>query len=132
MSQQVKVIEAVQKLAASNKDIAVVWLYGSRSKGTAQSHSDYDFAVAFNHFELNNLDKYLSPNILAMDWCTLLNLPSDKLSVVDINLVPIYLAYNIIETGQLLYSEGSSRVWLEHNRIYSQFEHQLIENKRHD
>ena len=131
LSQQ-KIIDTLRQLAADNDDIAAVWLYGSRSKGAAQTHSDYDVAIAFNNFELSSLDKYLRPNELAIDWCAYLNLASDKLSIVDINLAPIYLAYNIMETGKLLYNKGSSRVWREQDRVYSQFEHQLIENKHHD
>lgn len=129
---QSNLIEEIKKLAADNDDIAALWLYGSRSKGTAQSHSDYDLAVAFNNFQISNLDKYLRPNELAIDWCLLLDLSSDKLSIVDINLAPIYLAFNIIETGKLLYQQGTSRVWREQVRIYSQFEHQRIESKYND
>ncbi|BDX04003.1 hypothetical protein MACH16_27510 [Marinomonas pontica] len=132
LQQPTEVIDTVKKLAACNNDIAAVWLYGSRSKGKAQPHSDYDLAIAFNNFQLDSLEKYLRPNELAIDWSALLNLPSDKLSIVDINLTPIYLAYNIIETGKLLYNQGTSRIWREHDRIYSQFEHQRIENQRHD
>lgn len=131
-SDQNKIIEMVQKLAESNEDIAAVWLYGSRSKGNAQSHSDYDIAIAFKNFELNSLERYLRPNELAIDWHPVLGLQSDMLSIVDINLVPIYLAYNIIESGELVYSQDTSRVWREKDRIHSQFEHQIIENKHHD
>ena len=131
-SDQNKIIEMVQKLAESNEDIAAVWLYGSRSKGNAQSHSDYDIAIAFKNFELNSLDRYLRPNELAIDWYPVLGLPSDKLSIVDINLVPIYLAYNIIESGELVYSQDTSRVWREADRIRSMFEYQLTQNKHHD
>ncbi|MDZ7924625.1 MAG: nucleotidyltransferase domain-containing protein [Marinagarivorans sp.] len=132
LPQPTEVIDTVKKLAASNNDIAAVWLYGSRSKGKAQPHSDYDFAIAFNNFQLDSLEKYLRPNELSIDWCALLNLPSDKLSIVDINLAPVYLAYNIIETGKLLYNQGTSRIWREQDRIYSQFEHQRIESQHHD
>ncbi|MFY0666356.1 MAG: nucleotidyltransferase domain-containing protein [Natronospirillum sp.] len=131
MKNQTDIIEQIRELAAHNEDIAAVWLYGSRSKGNAQPHSDYDIAVAFKNFQLNSLDKFLRPNELAIDWSASLGLPSDALSIVDINLAPTYLAYNIIETGAVLYSEGTSRVCREQDRIYSQFEHQHIEQRRH-
>lgn len=132
MSNSNDVIATVQQLAIENNDIAAVWLYGSRSKGTAQVHSDYDIAVAFYDYQLSVMDRYLRPNMLAIDWCERLGLMSDMLSIVDINSAPIYLAYDIVETGKLLYGQDNPRVWQEQDRIRSQFEFQLIENKRHD
>ncbi|MFC3852748.1 nucleotidyltransferase domain-containing protein [Salinispirillum marinum] len=123
------ILEQIRQLAAANDDIAAVWLYGSRAKGNVQPHSDYDVAVAFNNFQLSSLEKYLRPNELAIDWSTSLGLPSDTLSIVDINLAPIYLAYNIVETGTVLYSQETSRVFREQDRIYSQFEYQQVERR---
>ena len=130
--QSADIIKAVTELAAHHEDIAALWLYGSQSKGTALPHSDFDFAVAFNNFKLSPTDKYLRPNELALEWSDMLKIPSDKLSIVDINQAPIYLCYNIIETGKLLYHQGDARVWHEQDRIYSQFEHQQIENRIYD
>lgn len=132
MPEQSKVLELVNSLAKANTDIVAIWLYGSRAKGTSQEHSDFDFAVAFSNFELTEIAKYLRPNELAIDWCETLCLNNEQLSIVDINQIPIYLAYNVVETGTLIYSTESSRVYREKNRIYSQFEHQVIENRHHD
>lgn len=48
-------------LAARDNEIAVLWLYGSRAKGTASSGSDYDLAVAFHTFEKDPLERRLRP-----------------------------------------------------------------------
>ncbi|MCG5513275.1 nucleotidyltransferase domain-containing protein [Ectothiorhodospira shaposhnikovii] len=34
-------------MASADREIAVLWLYGSRAKNTATETSDYDLAVAF-------------------------------------------------------------------------------------
>ena len=131
MTTQADIIGQIVDLAAENGDISAVWLYGSRSKGTAQQHSDYDIAVAFSNFQLSSVEKYLRPNELALDWSVALKQPESKISVIDISLAPAYLAYNVIETGIVIYSDGTSRVHREQNRIYSQFEYQQIEQKRY-
>ncbi|ABM79880.1 DNA polymerase, beta domain protein region [Psychromonas ingrahamii 37] len=132
MPNQADLLAAIQRLAANNQDISVVWLYGSRAADNFKSHSDFDIAIAFKNFKLSVIDKYLRPNELAIDWAIELGLPSEMLSIVDINQAPIYLAYNIIEDGQVIYETQTSRVYRERNRIYSQYEHQIIENAKNE
>lgn len=129
MLNQKKTIELIQDVADKNKDISIVWLYGSRATGDASEHSDFDIAIAFNNFNLSNIEKYLRPNELAIDWASTLDLPADKISIVDINQAPAYLAYNIVEYGNVIYQTQSSRLYREENRIYSQYEFQVIESQ---
>ena len=42
-------------------------------------------------------ENFLRPNELIIDWCQALELSSDVLSLVDINQIPIYLAYNVVD-----------------------------------
>lgn len=128
MLNQNKIIELIQYFAGKNADIAVVWLYGSRATNNFREHSDFDLAVAFDNFDLSAIEKYLRPNELAIDWAIKLDLPSDKISIVDINQAPVYLAYNIVEYGQVIYQTQTPRLYIEENRIYSQYEYQVIEN----
>lgn len=130
MTQSEKLLINLKHLATQNPDIAAIWLYGSRAKGLAREDSDYDLAVAFHNFSLDALDRYTRPHTLALDWASELELPERQLSVVDINLVPIYLAYQIVDTGQLIYSDGSVRAWQELSRINSLFEYQQREAQR--
>lgn len=127
---QQAVLQQIEQLAKQHADIAAVWLYGSRSQGRARQDSDYDLAIAFNDFSLDTLARYLRPQTLALDWAALLHLPEQQVSLVDINQVPIYLAYQIIDTGQLIYSDGSARAWQEISRINSLFEYQMREQQR--
>lgn len=64
------------------------------------------------------------------DWAGTLQLPESQVSVVDINQAPIYLAYQINDTGKLIYSDGSARPWQKITRINSLFEYQQLEAQR--
>jgi predicted nucleotidyltransferase len=66
------IIDKLIALATSDARIDVLWLYGSQTKGTANEHSDYDLAVAFNSFPENAWDKRLQPELLAFDWIDVL------------------------------------------------------------
>ncbi len=121
----------IQALAFKNQDIEVIWLYGSKASDTAQEHSDYDLAIAFKQFNLPLFEKYIRPHELAIDWAQTLNLPERKISIVDINAVPMYLAYNIVEYGKVIYQTGTAQAYKEQNRIYSQYEYQTLEKVRY-
>ncbi|KJR16060.1 hypothetical protein BOO91_19330 [Vibrio navarrensis] len=123
-------LDNIEQLAQKNTDIAAIWLYGSRAQDRARRDSDYDLAIAFHDFSLDPLARYARPHSLALDWAAALQLPEQQVSLVDINQIPIYLAYQIIETGQLIYSDGSARAWQEITRINSLFEYQQREAKR--
>ena len=130
MNQQCILRELVSN-AEGNTDIEVMWLYGSRARGTDLEHSDFDIAIAFKNFGLSTIDKVLRPQLLALDWAELWQVSEDLLSVVDINLVPIYLAYNIVNAGKVIYHTETQREFLEQNRIFSQYEFYLVENREH-
>ncbi|MBL4941385.1 MAG: nucleotidyltransferase domain-containing protein [Colwellia sp.] len=132
MKLQYQVISEIIHVAANNDDIAVIWLYGSRAMGSSTEQSDYDLAIAFKNFELSATGKFLRPNELALIWSDDFKLPANLLSVVDINLVPIYLAFNIVEYGEIIYQTKTSRSFKEQNRIYSQYEYQMIESIRNE
>ena len=120
-------VRKIRDLAKNNLDIEVVWLYGSRATNKAQMYSDYDIAIAFKNFKLSDIERYLRPNELALEWSAILKLPEKMLSIVDINQSPSYLNYNIIEQGIVLYTNHSARLYKEQDRIYSQYEYQLKE-----
>ncbi|WP_119394916.1 type VII toxin-antitoxin system MntA family adenylyltransferase antitoxin [Salinibius halmophilus] len=129
MIDQETIILGIKRLAEQNDDIAAVWLYGSRAKGTSRPNSDFDIAVAFNDFSLDHLAKYLRPNELALDWQQSLGLTEQQMSVIDISLSPTYLALNVVESGMVIYSDNSSRVYRETARVRSLYEFEQVENR---
>mgnify|MGYP005995579327 CR=1 FL=1 len=117
-----RIIQKIQTMAKKHENVAVLWLYGSRAKGLEQADSDYDLAVAFNHFPDDAWQQRLQPENLAHEWAEELDLEEKKLSVIDINHVPIQLAMAVIEHGKLLQSNNELRLIKEENRITSMWE----------
>jgi predicted nucleotidyltransferase len=124
------ILKKLTDKALLDNDIDVVWLYGSQAKGTAHSKSDVDMAIAFKNFSLSELDRKLRPQELNLIWSEQLNLPDGKLSIVDINTVPVYLAFNIVEYGKVICSKNKIRELKETQRIYSQYEFETIEHEK--
>jgi len=124
-----KIIAKICKDASTNDDIEVIWLYGSQAKGTAHEQSDIDIAIAYKNFNLSDIDRKLRPQEFALILSDLLNLSDEKLSIVDINIVPVYLSFNIVEYGQVIYCKNKIREFKEIQRIYSQFEFEIIASK---
>jgi uncharacterized protein len=125
-----KILDHIVKQAVTDDDIAIIWLYGSRAKGTATQHSDFDIAIAFNNFNLSPFDRAIRPYEYALQWNSELNLPEKTISVVDINTIPSYLAINVVEDGNVLLNKNISREMKEQQRIYSQFEYEKIEHSK--
>ena len=130
MQSVTRILNKITLNASLADDIEVIWLYGSQAKGTAHSQSDIDLAIAFKSFNLSELDKKLRPQELSLILSEQLNLPDGKLSIIDINTVPVYLALNVVEYGRVIYSKNSSREFKETQRIYSQYEFEMIEHKQ--
>lgn len=119
------------QLAEADDNIVALWLYGSRAKGTATEHSDYDFAVAFESYINDELERRLRPETLALDWLQKLGLAEHTLSIADIDHVPLPLAYSIITTGKLLYSSNGLRVARTENKITSMWEVDYQYHRKH-
>ncbi len=130
MQSVTRILNKITLNASLADDIEVIWLFGSQAKGTAHSQSDIDLAIAFKNFNLSELDKKLRPQELSLILSEQLNLPDGKLSIIDINTVPTNLALNVVEYGRVIYSKNSSREFKETQRIYSQYEFEMIEHKQ--
>ena len=91
-----KLEQNLHLLAKHNDDVDVVWIYGSMVDGTATETSDVDIAIAFCHFPDDPLEQLARPDILASAWMKKLNQFNRKLSIVDINKIPIPLAWEFL------------------------------------
>jgi predicted nucleotidyltransferase len=125
------ILDAIIGQAQTDPRIDVLWLYGSRAKGSAEPHSDYDLAVAFNTFPSDAWEKRLQPERLAFEWSDALGLEGGKLSVVDINHIPLPLAYAIVQSGRVLQASNRLRLAREENRITSMWELDHVYHRRH-
>ncbi|WP_204352966.1 type VII toxin-antitoxin system MntA family adenylyltransferase antitoxin [Salinicola peritrichatus] len=131
MPEESEVLQHLVELATMDEEIAVLWLYGSRAKGTHHAESDYDLAVAFRDFEQDALERRLRPELLAQAWQDEMGLGDDRLSVVDINLVPLPLAHAVIRTGRVLFVGDKLRLIREEQRITSMWEIDHQYHQRH-
>lgn len=100
---------------AKQENLAAAWLYGSRAMGTHRQDSDYDIAIALNNFDQPYAERRLTPELIAMDLSAELDHP---VQVVDINLVPIPLAVNILDDGKPVLIRDELRYCREINRIH--------------
>lgn len=123
-----QIIDQIMNKVLMAEDIEVMWLYGSQAKGTAHEQSDIDLAIAFKNFNLSDIDRKLRPQELSLILSEQLNLADGKLSIVDINNIPVYLAFNIVEYGQVIYVKNKTREFKEVQRIYSQYEFETIDS----
>ena len=120
----------ITKLATADPNIELLWLYGSRANNSATKNSDYDLAIAFKHPQGHNLESRLKSEIIALQWAEQLDLNSNLLSVVDINLAPLPLAMSIIDKGILLYAGNGLRLAREEHRITSMWELDHVYHRR--
>lgn len=120
------ILQHCQQLAEQNSNIDVLWLYGSQAKGTATQHSDYDFAVAFKAIKEDALEQRLVPVLLAQEWADKLAVEDKKISIVDINHIPLPLAQEIIQTAKVLHCKNGLRLAREESRISGMWADYLI------
>lgn len=67
-------------------------------------------------------DKRLQPELVAQLWADSLNLPLDKISVVDFNHIPLALALSVVNSDTVLLAKDSVRLAKEENRVSSMWE----------
>lgn len=125
-------IEQIKTFMADDSAVAVVWLYGSQADGSATEHSDYDLAVAYYSKETSALRGRLRPEEQALNLAQVLSISEDKISIVDINIAPITLAWEIVSKGIVLVEKDPMRLISEEQRIYSRFEIDVHYHRKQD
>jgi len=119
------------QLAHANSEIELLWLYGSYAQGSAHKNSDIDLAVIFKCWEKDPLERRLRPELLALEWQQLLQIPENKLSLLDMGIAPIPLAMAVLKSNQLLVNKSAARQLQEQQRIMSQWEVDYLYHYQH-
>jgi len=122
------VLKQVLELAKKEANLEVLWLYGSRAKGTAHENSDYDLAIAQTGVE-DRIERADIADEMAYHWRQNLGLHENQLSIIDINSAPITLAYGVSTTGKVVYCKNPRRLAREENRISGMWEDYLYLKK---
>ena len=118
------ILKQIVQFCSKQDAVEVLWLYGSRAKGTSEADSDYDLAVALCG---DMIGDYVWLDDLAYQ---LRQLTGEQISVVDINHIPIPLAINVIDQGQVLFCPNNLRLHREMQRIWSMWEHYKYQFER--
>ena len=126
-----QLIPQIIQIAKENKNIELLWLYGSHAKGTAHEKSDIDIAVVFKSWEKDIIERRLRPELLALEWQNKLNLSEGELSVLDMNNAPIPIAMSVLQSGELLINKNVSRQFQEQQRIMSKWEIDYLYHYQH-
>jgi len=126
--EQVEITQKIGQLAKNTSEVEVLWLYGSRARANAQSNSDYDLAIAFKTYIENPVERRLRPELLALKWQKQLKV---ELSIIDINQVPLPLAYTVIQDNTTLYSNNEYRRMVEEQKIMSKWEIDYLHHKKY-
>lgn len=105
--------------------VELAWLYGSRAINKQSENSDYDIAVGLrpgvtDSFELIDEIQYKLGDGLNV-----------AISIVDINRIPVPLAYNIVAQGEVLLCHSDFRLRLEQQRIWSLWEEYKYHYEHH-
>lgn len=91
-------LKEIQDYFTNQKDVLIVYLYGSFAKGTTHKRSDMDFGVLFTP----GVNLYRRLGQIYSDLCDL-KLPAEpEVREIDLNSPPIFL-HNVIN-GQLIFS----------------------------
>ena len=126
-----QLLPQIIQLAKENKNIELLWLYGSYAKGNAHEKSDIDIAVVFKTWEKDLIERRLRPELLAIEWQNKLHLSENELSVLDMNNAPIPIAMSVLKSGDLLLSKNKSRQLQEQQRIMSKWEIDYLYHYQH-
>jgi len=101
--------------------VDAIYLYGSRAKNTAHSNSDWDIAVIFTDYEHDELGRLVRPQLLEAAVESELKL-YQKISIVDLEIVPTYLQMSILNHGIKYFDRNVPHVKRVEQSILSKWE----------
>ncbi len=101
--------------------VDAIYLYGSRAKQTARFDSDWDMAVLFSDYATQLLTRLLKPQLLEAAVERELK-QYNQISIVDLEIVPIYLQMSVITTGIKCFDANVPHIKRVENAILSIWE----------
>jgi len=104
----------ITNLFKDYRDVIAVILFGSRARGTFTKDSDYDLAIlSRSKLTMKRL------NEIALKISDSINVPADKIDLIDLSKASNELIYKVIRDGKPLYvsDEEFLRRWIRLNYI---------------
>ena len=99
-------IERLTSVARRHRPLRLLILFGSRARGTAGEHSDWDLAYV--------ADDALDPDVLLADLVTALR--SERVDLVDLARAGGQLRFRVARDGQVVHARDADefhRFWLD-------------------
>jgi len=113
----IKIVQSICNHAA----VDAIYLYGSRAKNTAHENSDWDIAVIFAEFETDELERLVRPQLVEAEVERELKL-YQKISIVDLEIAPVYLQMAILTHGIKWFDRNVPHVKRVEQSILSKWE----------
>lgn len=113
--------ERIVRAILSHAQVDAIYLYGSRAKRTAHEHSDWDIAVIYSNYETDPIERQLRPQLLEAEIERELKL-YNQISVVDLEIAPIYLQYSILMSAEKWFDRNVPHVKRVEQGILSTWE----------
>ena len=110
------VLDRIVEVVLEHTKVDAIYLFGSRATGEIHDQSDWDIALLFSEFEQDPLERVLRPQYLEAVLERKLKMYG-QIQVVDVEIVPPPLQYNIIR-GRLLFEQDAGHIMkIEHSII---------------
>lgn len=97
-----KRLAALLRTYLAKKPVSFIYLFGSVAKGTADSMSDLDLAVAFQKNFSNKKEDSIIDEIASF-LATELHIPFEKIDIKIFSELPLRIRFRVIRDGQLVY-----------------------------
>jgi predicted nucleotidyltransferase len=111
----------IAKSICNHATVDAIYLYGSRAKNTVHKTSDWDIAVIFSDYETDKLERLVRPQLLEAEVESELKL-YQKISIVDLEIAPIYLQMAILNHGIKWFDRNVPHVKRVEQSILSKWE----------
>jgi predicted nucleotidyltransferase len=108
--------ERIVEVVLEHAEVDAVYLFGSRASGRTHDQSDWDIGLLFSAYEHDPLERVMRPQHVEAALERTLKLYG-RIQVVDVEIVPPPLQYNIIR-GLLLFEQNTGHIMkIEHSII---------------
>jgi predicted nucleotidyltransferase len=98
--------DTFQTLSSTHPDLNLLVLFGSRARNEADSTSDWDFAVRLEPIPVSDRPPFWFPGSdLIPTLSHLLQVPDEKLDIVDLSRCSEILSHFIARDGKLIYEK---------------------------
>jgi len=111
-------MEAVKKYLYDREEIIFAYLYGSLARGNENKLSDIDIAL---YIDTDNIPASGSFGYRSEIISELQSLIKREVDLIILNDVSLYLAFNVLKDGKLLFTKSAKERTVFHNSIMREY-----------